>query len=86
MRPGPDSIFMYIELGVALIFCLLLYFKTREVYSLTKHTGIKYFRDAFLFFGFAYLLRFLFSIFFLSRVIFDIGIEQRILFPISITV
>jgi len=87
MRPGPDPLFMYIELGfalIALIFCLLIYFRTREAYSLTKHKGIKYFRDAFLFFGFAYLLRFLFSIVFLSRVVFDMNIERQILMPVFI--
>lgn len=87
MRPGPDPLFMYIELGfalVALIFCLRIYFRTREAYSLTKHKGIKYFRDAFLLFGFAYLLRFLFSMVFLSRVIFDMNIERQILMPVFI--
>lgn len=87
MRPGPDPIFMYIELGfalIALIFCLLIYFKTREVYDLTKHNGIRYFRDAFLFFGFAYLLRFLFSMVFLSRVIFDMEIERQLFMPLFI--
>jgi hypothetical protein len=89
MRPGPDPLFMYIELGfalIALIFCLLIYFRTKEAYSLTKHKGIKYFRDAFLFFGFAYLLRFLFSVVFLSRVVFDMNIERQVLMPLFIMI
>jgi hypothetical protein len=87
MRSGLDPIFIYMELGfalVALVFCLLTYFRTREAYSLTKHNGIKYFRDAFLFFGFAYLLRFLFSAVFLSRVILEFDPQRNILIPFSI--
>jgi len=40
-----------------LLFCFLVYFKTREIYELTKHKGIQYFRYAFLFFGLAYASR-----------------------------
>lgn len=42
---------------IILIFCLLVYFKTREIYDLTKHKGIQFFRYAFLFFGLAYASR-----------------------------
>jgi hypothetical protein len=44
---------------VLVILCLLVYFKTKEIYELTSHKGIKYFRDAFMFFAIAYLFRFL---------------------------
>ena len=37
---------------------LMIYFGTKEIYSLTSYRGIKYFRQAFLFFGIAYLCRF----------------------------
>ena len=39
--------------------CFLIYFKTHESYELTKHKGIMFFRDAFLFLGLSYLLRFI---------------------------
>ncbi len=43
--------------------CFLVYLKTKELYELTAHKGIKYFRNTFLFFGIAYLIRiFLYSI------------------------
>ncbi|MBI4441718.1 hypothetical protein HY639_06125 [Candidatus Woesearchaeota archaeon] len=43
---------------IAVSFCLAIYYRTKESYELTKYPGIKYFRDAFLFFGFAYAMRF----------------------------
>jgi hypothetical protein len=39
------------------VFCLMVYFKTKEAYDLTKHKGIQFFRYAFLFFGLAYASR-----------------------------
>ncbi|MFH1324723.1 MAG: hypothetical protein ABIH64_05730, partial [Nanoarchaeota archaeon] len=42
---------------VILIFCMLVYFKTKEIYDLSKHKGIQFFRYAFLFFGLAYASR-----------------------------
>lgn len=52
------------ELGYTLIvlfLCFLIYFKTKDMYDLTKHKGIYYFRNTFLFFGLAYVFRFIFS-------------------------
>lgn len=48
-----------IYLIVVVLLCLLIYFKTREFYELTKHKGIYYFRCGFLFLAIAYLLRFI---------------------------
>ena len=36
---------------------LMIYFGTKELYNLTSHKGIKYFRQAFLFFALAYFFR-----------------------------
>lgn len=57
---------------IAIISCFLIYRKTKESYELTKHKGIQYFRDAFLFFGLSYTLRFFFSIIMLSTVEFEL--------------
>lgn len=38
-------------------FCLFIYFKTKEVYDLTRLSGIFFFRNTFLFFAVAYFLR-----------------------------
>lgn len=57
---NPDHIFWGSELVytiLIILFCLLIYFKTKEAYSLTKHKGIKYFRLSFLFFSIAYASR-----------------------------
>lgn len=39
------------------ISCFVIYFKTRELYELTSYTGIKYFRNTFLFFGITLAIR-----------------------------
>lgn len=66
MPPPPfhliDPTKLVAELGYTLIvvlFCFMIYFKTREIYDLTKHEGIDYFRNTFLFFGLAYIFRFM---------------------------
>ncbi len=77
------------ELGYTLIvvfLCFMIYFKTIEIYDLTKHEGINYFRITFLFFGLAYIFRFLDILFMLVTVTFDthslIGIFR--IFPVSL--
>jgi len=77
------------ELGYSLIvvfLCLMIYFKTREIYDLTKHEGIYYFRITFFFFALAYIFRFvhLFSIF--ERITFDNDLLREIfrMFPFSL--
>ena len=42
---------------VIIICSLMIYFGTRELYKLSGHRGIKYFRLGFLFFAFAYFFR-----------------------------
>lgn len=62
---GFDPVMLIIESVYTLLvvlLCLLIYFKTKESYDLTKHKGIMYFRDAFLFFGLSYLMRLIFSL------------------------
>ncbi|MBI2134314.1 hypothetical protein HYU11_06580 [Candidatus Woesearchaeota archaeon] len=59
-------------------FCFLIYFKTREIYDLTKYEGIMYFRDAFLFFGISYAMRFFFGLLILSRFAFDFIIPRSV--------
>ncbi|MBN1156848.1 hypothetical protein JXA85_04475 [Candidatus Woesearchaeota archaeon] len=69
---------------VILVFCLLVYFKTKEIYDLTKHNGIKYFRYAFLFFGLAYASRLILYIMMISnRIFFDEFMPRRATMPLS---
>ncbi len=67
---------------IAVVFCILIYFRTRESYELTKYKGIMYFRDAFLFFGLSYAMRFLFGIVFLSRIAFDFMLPRAVIMPL----
>lgn len=69
------SFFNHYDLWIELIYslvvvasCLLIYFKTRELYELTSHKGLKYFRNTFLFFGITYAVRFLLSLMIISRI------------------
>lgn len=50
---GTELIYSFI----IIIASLMIYFGTRELYNLTSHKGIKYFRQAFLFFAIAYFFR-----------------------------
>jgi hypothetical protein len=53
---GLEILFLTIVLAIS----ITIYRITKEPYQITKHKGIKYFRNAFLFFGIAYFFRFLF--------------------------
>jgi hypothetical protein len=68
---------------IAVIFCFLIFFKTRESYELTKYKGLMYFRDAFLFFGLSYLTRFITSLMFFYRT-FNFHFPREIFGPITI--
>lgn len=69
---------------VAVLFCFLIYFKTKELFDLTKYAGIKYFRDAFLFFGVSYAIRFLFELVLFSKVAFDFILPRTMFAPLFI--
>ncbi|MFH1315941.1 MAG: hypothetical protein ABII01_00310 [Candidatus Woesearchaeota archaeon] len=75
--------FEFIYTVLIVILCALVYFKTKEPYELTKYRGIGYFRNAFLFFGLAYLARFLLYIITLTVFAFDFFIPRRLFFPIA---
>jgi len=82
-----DPTIVIIELVLTLLavaFCFLIYFKTKEVYELTKYEGIKYFRYAFLFFGISYILSFISSIAIFSRIIFGLVLPRDIFGPLFI--
>ena len=53
--PGFETEILY---SFIIIICsLMIYFGTKELYELSSHKGIKYFREAFLFFALAYFFR-----------------------------
>lgn len=57
---------------VIIVCSLMIYFGTKELYELSSHKGIKYFRQAFLFFAIAYffrsIIKFILSYFSLGRI------------------
>lgn len=67
---------------IIVIFCYLIYHKTKEIYNLTKYKGIHYFRNTFLFFALAYALRFILHLLFIGGSAFDIFLPGRLLQPI----
>ena len=63
---------------VIIVCSLMIYFGTKELYKLSSHKGIKYFRQSFLFFALAYFFR---SFIKIILFYFDAG-EIRALLPI----
>ncbi|MFP3910175.1 MAG: hypothetical protein ACLFVI_04030 [Archaeoglobaceae archaeon] len=51
---------------IVVLLCMIIYFKTREIYALTKYKGLFYFRNTFLFFAIAYFFRMLQSLYLIS--------------------
>jgi len=66
---NPNFLIELVYLVILLISCLIIYFKTSEIYKLTSHKGIKYFRMTFLFFAIAYFLRFFTKILLLGLIL-----------------
>lgn len=66
-------------------FCFYVYYKTKEMYELTNYRGIAYFRNSFLFFGFAYLTRFISFLFQISLFTFDLYLPRYFFMPFMMT-
>jgi len=84
-----DPAKLAVELGYTLIvvfLCFMIYFKTKEIYDLSKHEGINYFRITFLFFALAYIFRFLNIFSILVNITFDNDLLMEIFrsFPFSL--
>ncbi len=82
-----DPTRMLVELSYTIIvvfICFSIYYKTREIYDLTKYEGIKYFRITFLFFGLAFLFRFISVFVMVMGMTFDIDISRYLfrIFPL----
>tara|TARA_Y100000034_G_scaffold34251_1_gene41975 strand:- start:784 stop:1461 length:678 start_codon:yes stop_codon:yes gene_type:complete len=57
---------IFYGLIIALI-CFVIVLKTNKLFSLSLHKGIRYFRNAFFFYGIAFIIRYLLGAFFLSN-------------------
>ena len=73
----------FLYAAIILFTCLFVYFKTREMFELSRYRGIQHFRNAFLFFGLAYASRFVFVLFQLSLITLDYRFPRRLFFPFS---
>lgn len=72
----PTRLFVEISYTLIIVFlCCSIYYRTRDLYDLTKYEGIRYFRMTFLFFGLAFLFRFLSVLAILMELTFDIDIS-----------
>ncbi len=79
MPPPIPMFFEPLEFGAEVFYtllivllCFFIYFRTKSMYELSRYKGIQYFRNAFLFFGFAHITRFLFYLFILITRAFDL--------------
>ncbi|MCM2325310.1 MAG: hypothetical protein NDI94_02515 [Candidatus Woesearchaeota archaeon] len=71
---GPPIEFLVIELIYVLLvvtMSLIIYFKTKELYDLSRHKGIFHFRNIFLFFSLSYIFRLVQLMFPLSKELFS---------------
>jgi len=68
---------------IVMVSCLIIYFKTSEIYKLTSHKGIKYFRMTFLFFAAAYFLRFFSKILILGLILLETRPPSREFIPLT---
>ena len=75
-----EFIFSIVIVGL----CIFIFIKTREIYYLTKHKGIEFFRKSFLYFGISYFSVFLLNLFAISMFANNIRIPRYILMPISL--
>ena len=87
--PYCDPVWTAVELvftAIVIAVCLLIYFRTKELYSLTKHKGISHFRNTFLFFALAFASRFVFHLFGISGAGFDLSLPRELMGPLHLLV
>lgn len=68
---------------IVMLSCFIIYFKTNQIYKLTSHKGIKYFRMTFLFFGISYFLRFFTKILILGLIFTGTRPHYRQIIPLT---
>ncbi|MFH1064786.1 MAG: hypothetical protein V1729_06905 [Candidatus Woesearchaeota archaeon] len=67
-----------------IVLCLMIYFRTRGIYNLTRHKGMGYFRNTFLFFAIAFLSRLVFHLLMLSGIVFDFHFPRPLIGPLPL--
>ena len=77
-----ETIYFLIVSGI----CVLIYYRTREIYRISRHQGIRHFRNIFFYFAIAYIFRFIEVSFLIYRNLLSArfpGFHQLILIPIT---
>lgn len=74
---GTELVYFLIVVGI----CLYIFFRTRDFYSLTKHKGIFFFRNTFLFFALSFAVRAGMILFMISRYPVMMGPFRGVLWP-----
>jgi len=69
---------------VLIMLCLVIYFKTKELFGLTRYKGIDYFRKTFLFLAISYLFKFISTAIMLSTINSGFPMQRSPLVPISL--
>jgi hypothetical protein len=80
---NPNFLIELVYSVIVMVSCLIIYFKTSEIYKLTSHKGIKYFRSTFLFFAAAYFLRFFSKILILGLILLETRPPPRVFIPLT---
>lgn len=84
-----DPVWMAVELVFAIVIivlCMMIYFRTKELYTLTRHKGIRYFRNTFLFFALAFAFRFVFHLLGISGAGFNFHLPRELMGPLPLLV
>lgn len=66
---------------IIIVLCSIIYLKTKEIFELTKHKGIGFFRNTFLFFALSYFVRFLGILFIFYRSLVHIRMRDLFFMP-----
>lgn len=83
MPPFENILSEFLYTFIIVVFCSLIFWKTREIYQLTKYKGIKYFRNTFLFLGISYLFRFVAHLLMMTTIVLDYIIPRKIMMGIT---
>lgn len=64
-----NSVFLRIAYALSIgLICTIIFVKTNKFFKLTSHEGIRYFRNAFFFYGLAFVCRYFFGVLLISRI------------------
>lgn len=69
-----------ISLLIIILVCFLIFIKTREIYNLSGHRGIGFFRTGFFFFGIGAIINLMHIIFIFFKIHRELGFNMKIIF------